>query len=175
MSFPGGNLACCFHGFHLIQERLFSFLLLSSLPLILFPCFFSFFLDSLIGFPVLDNFGGDSGDGLLKVRFLQLALPNDDDTPSFRLQFTPYFLIPLLVSGNLCRPELGVGFGNRIIFTVFVAMPEATVYKDNRPMLLEHNIRFPGKGLFVYSIAKTVMPKSETNDQFGSRVLCTNP
>ena len=111
-----------------------------------------------MGIPVPDNLLGNTGDGIVKVRFFQLALPDDDYAPAFRLQLTPYFLIPLLVPGNLGHPELSVGLGDCIILTVFVAMPEAAVYKDNRPILWQYDIRAAGKALIVYPVAKTLTP-----------------
>ena len=87
-----------------------------------------------MGIPVPDNFTSYPVDGLFKVRLFQLTLPDNDYAPAFRLQLSPHLLVPLLVPGDFSYPELCVGFGDRIILAVFVAMPKASVYEDNRPM-----------------------------------------
>ena len=84
---------------------------------------------------IAPNIRGNAINGILQYGFLQLALPNDDDIPALRLQLSPDVLIPLLIPRNLSHPEFCVGFGDRIILTVFVAMPKAAVYKDSRPIL----------------------------------------
>ena len=95
---------------------------------------------------------------VFKVRLFQLALPDNDDAPSFRLQLTPHLLIPLLVPGNLGHPELRVGFWDCIILTAFVAMPEAAMYKDNCPILWQYDIWPPREALIVNPVAKTLTP-----------------
>ena len=112
------------HGLHLFQERLFSFF--PGLPLlpVFLPSFSSVILSAAKNLSISADFISNPSDGLVKVRLLQLALPNNDYAPAFRLQLTPYFLIPLLVPENLSHPKLRVGLRDRIIFTVLVAMPE---------------------------------------------------
>lgn len=111
-----------------------------------------------IDFSVPDNFIGNPLDGFFKVSLFQLALPNDYDAPPFRLQLSPDLLIPFLVPGDFGPPELGVGFGDRIIFTVLVAMPKAAVNKDNCPILWQHDIRFPGKTFIIHPVTKPLAP-----------------
>jgi hypothetical protein len=138
---------------------LFSFF--PGLPLlsVLFPGFSSFFLGGSISFPVPDNLGRNPGDGIVKVRLLQLTLPDDDHAPAFSLQLSPDFLVSLLVSGYLCRPKIGIGFRKMASRATFVAMPKATVHEDYRPVFGQNNIRSTGKTRVVYSISKALIPK----------------
>ena len=161
-AFYKGFLVKRSEGFHLLQERLFSFFSLFSLPAILLPCFFSFFLNSAIGFSVPNNLTGYPVDCIFKICLFQLTLPDNDHDPAFSFQFSPDLLIPLLVPGDLGHPELGVGFGDRIILTVFVAMPKAAVNKDNCPILWQYDIRAAGKALVVHSVTKPLAPKGMT-------------
>jgi hypothetical protein len=165
------NLGTQSQGFHLFQESLFSFF--PGLPLlqVLFPSFSSFFLGGSIGFPVPDNLGRNPGDGIVKVRLLQLALPDDDHAPAFSLQLSPDFLVPLLVPGNFGHPKLSVGFGNSIILTVLVAMPEAAMHEDNRSILGQNDIRPTREMLLVYPVAKTLTPQTKTQTSFRASVL----
>ena len=146
------------HGFHLFQEGLFPFLPDSSLLPVFFPRFSPVFLSSKIKLAVPHNLSRYSIDGFFKVRFFQLTLPYNDDAPAFCLQFPPNFLIPLLVPGNLGHPKLGIGFGDRIILTVFVAVPEAPMYENNCVILWENNIRSSRQAFVIHSIAKTTAP-----------------
>ncbi len=144
--------------FHLFQERLFSFF--PGLPLspVFLPSFSSLFLGGAIGFPIPDNLVGNTSDGSVNIRLLQLTLPNDNNVPSFRLQLTPYFLIPLLVSCDLGHPKLLIGFRNYIILAVFMAMPEAAMHEDNRPIFGQDDIRTSRKPFVVYPVAKSLKP-----------------
>ena len=148
---------------HLILFNFFQKCLLplpsgSPLQEILVPRFSPVFQSSMIKLSVPHNLRRNPVDGFFKVRPLQLTLPDDDDAPAFRLQLSPYLLIPLLVPGNLSHPELCVGFRNRIILTVFVAMPEAAMHEDNRPIFGQDDIRTSRKPFVVYPVAKSLKP-----------------
>ena len=145
-----------------LQKGFLSFFSFPSLFSIAFPSCFSFFPYGLIGFPVPNNLADYLTDCLFKVSLFQLTLPDNDDAPPFGLQLTPYFLIPFLVPGNLGNPKLGVGFGDRIIFTLFVAMPKAAVYENDCSILGQHYIRPPGKALVIHSVPKAMMPQLST-------------
>lgn len=127
--------------------------------------FFSFLQDRPVDLPVPDDFGSNPSDGLLKVRFLQLALTNDNDIPTLCLQLAPDFLITFLVPCYLGRPELGIGLGNRIEFAVPVAVPEAAVDEDGGAILGKDDVRFSREFLVVYPIAKSLGPESVTQLQ----------
>ncbi len=111
-----------------------------------------------MGFPIPDNLVGNTSDGGVDIRLLQLALPDDDYAPAFSLQLSPDLLIPFLVPCDLGHPELGIGLGDCIILTVLVAMPKTAVHEDNRPELWQYDIRAARKALVVYLVAKTLTP-----------------
>lgn len=75
--------------------------------------------------------------------FLQFALPNNDDSPSFRLQRSPYFLVSLLIPCYFRHPEIGVGLGNSEIFAPLVSMPKTTVDEDDRAVFWKNNVGLP--------------------------------
>ena len=158
-------------GFDLFQERLCSFF--PGLPLlpVLFPSFSSFFLGGSICFSVPDNLGRNPGDGIVKVRLFQLALPDDDHAPAFSLQLSPDFLIPLLVPGNLCLPKFGVGLWDSIILTVLVAMPKTAVHEDGRPVFGQNDIWRPGKTIIIYSITEALTPKGVTQAKLRASIF----
>ena len=60
-----------------------------------------------------------------------MALPDDYDVPALGLQLAPHLLIPLLVAGDLGRPEVCVGLGCCGVLAVLVAVPEAAVDEDD--------------------------------------------
>lgn len=63
-------------------------------------------------------------ESVFKDGLLQLAFPDDDDEPAFCLQLAPHFLIAILIPSHLCRPEISVGLGNRIVFAAPVTFRE---------------------------------------------------
>ena len=69
------------------------------------PALFSFFLGSSIDLSVPDNLISNPIDGLLEVGLFQLALPDYDDAPTFRLQLSPHFLIPLLIASHVIQMQ----------------------------------------------------------------------
>ncbi len=77
------------------------------------------------------DFFGDSLDGLCEMRFLQLALPDDDYRPSEPLQLAPDLLVPLMITRHLRLPELRVGLRHRVFLAILVAVPETAVNEDD--------------------------------------------
>ncbi len=113
----------------------------SPFQIILFPRFSPVFPSSKIKLSVPHNLSRYPGDGFFKVRLFQLTFPYNDDAPTFCLQLSPDFLIPLLVPRDLCHPEFFVGLGDRIILTVFMAMPKAAMHKDDGAVFWKYNVR----------------------------------
>ena len=81
------------------------------------------------------------GNGFFQNHFLKLALPDNDNIPSFGFQLTPDLLVTFLISGDLGRPESNVGLGHRIKLAPIVTVPKASVDKDNCMVLGKDNIR----------------------------------
>ena len=114
-----------------------------------------FLLSNAISFTISDYFLLDPLNRLIHPPLLQLAFPNNDNTPPLCLQLSPDFLIPFLVSCHFGYPEIRVGFGNCVILTVFVAMPEATVDEYDRSVFWKDDVGASGEAFIVYPIAET--------------------
>lgn len=123
----------------------------------------------MVGIAVPDDFSGHAVHRVFEAVFLQLALPDDDDIPALRLQLAPDFLVSLLVPSHLGRPELSVGLGDSVVIAALVAMPEASVYKDNRPVLWQRDIWFSRQISFIDPVAEPQAPKSTTQLQLRLR------
>ncbi len=108
---------------------------------------------------VLNDFFRHADDGLFEGVFLELAFPNDNDRPAFGLQLAPDFLVTLLVSGHFCRPEVGVGLGNRVELAGFVTMPEAAVNEDDRAIFRKHNIWRTREAPVIHPVAEAILPE----------------
>lgn len=81
-------------------------------------------------------------------------------------QLAPDFLVAVLVAGDFGRPEVGVGFGDRVVFAVFVAVPEAAVDEDDGAVFGEDDVGGAGEALDVYSIAEAQVPEGVAQAQF---------
>lgn len=154
------------HRFHLFKEGLFPFLPDSPLQPIFFPRFLPAILSHAKNIPVVPNLISNPIDGLFQNSLLQLALPNNNDTPTQSLQLPPYLLIPFLIPSNFGYPEFRVCFRYRIILTAFMTMPKAAMNEDSRPIFGKYNIRSPGKSLVVYPIAESMAPQCMTQPLF---------
>lgn len=150
------------NGFHLFQERLFLFFQDSSRLSVFFSCFISFLPCAAKKLSIVPNLISNPFDGLLQNTLFQLALPNNDDIPPQSLQLPPYFLVPFFVPSNLSHPEFRVCFRYRVILTVCMTMPKATMYKDNSSIFWKHYIRPSRKTLVIYPVATTLTPKGLT-------------
>lgn len=67
--------------------------------------------------------------GFIKM-FIYLTLPNDNDIPTGIRKHLDFFNIICHIFLELFLPEIHSGFRRRSIFTIWVAVPEATVNKD---------------------------------------------
>ena len=107
----------------------------------------------------MEDLGRNGLNCFLQNRLLQLAFPHDDDEPALGFQLPPDLLVPLLVAGNLGRPEIRVGLGDRIVFTILVSMPETAVDEDGRSIFWEDNVRRSRQSFVVHPITKSFSPK----------------
>ena len=98
-------------------------------------------------------------ESLFSVSGFQLAFPDDDDSPALGLQLSPLLLIALLVPDDLGLPEFRVGFGHGIVLATLVAVPEASVDEHHRPVLGQHDVRFPRQPLLIDPVAKPQTPQ----------------
>ena len=127
--------------FQQCMHPLFSYLLCLQ---ILLTGLTPLFLSHTKCFTVSDYFLRDTLNRIINTPLLQLAFPNNDNAPPFRLQLSPYLLIPLLITSNLCHPEVRVCLRCFVIVTAFVTMPKATVNENGRSVSWQYNIRLSG-------------------------------
>lgn len=98
------------------------------------------------------------GDGFVQDGFLQLALPYDDDEPTFSFQLAPDFLISLLIAGDFSHPEVGVCFWDMARFAIVMTVPKASVNENDGAVLGQDDIWGTGKSLDVHSVAEPQIP-----------------
>ena len=87
-----------------------------------------------------------------------MALPNNNDEPSFSLKLAPNFLVTLLVTGDLGLPKLGVGLGYRIVLAAIVAVPKTAMDEDNGAVLGKDDVGGAGEAFVVYPVSESLVP-----------------
>ena len=119
------------------------------------------------------------------LRRLQFTLPYCDAVPAHFSQFTLFLLVTLLVSSNLSYPELTIRLRNlaapRTLDVIFrltsyiihhvVSMPEASIYKDARPILPQYQVWMSWQPLVVQPIPEPTFPQSTPHNHLRLRVL----
>lgn len=135
----------------------------------LLPVFFagfpSFILSGEEGLSILVDLGGHCRDGFREPASFELALPDDDDGPAFGFELAPGVLVALLVPCYLGGPEVGVGFGDGVVFTVFVTVPEAAVDEDGCAVFGEDDVRFAGEASVIDAVTEAQAPEGFAEDQ----------
>ena len=125
----------------------------------------SFILSGAEGLAVLVDLGGHCRDGFREAAALEFAFPDNDDGPAFSLQLAPGVLVALLVPCYLGGPEVGVGFGDGVVLTVFVAVPEAAVDEDDGAVFGEDDVRFAGEVSVVDAVTEAQAPEGFAEEQ----------
>ena len=137
----------------------FPFLPIPLLPPVLLAGLPASRLKLPIALPVAANLGADPVHGGVQACLLQLALPDNDDTPALRLQHPPDHLVPLLVPGNLRHPELRVSLRYSIAPAAPVPMPETAVHENRGPVSRQHDIRRPRQAPHIRPIPESPPPQ----------------
>ena len=114
---------------------------------------------------VLVDLGGHRRDGFREPASFEFAFPDDDDSPAFGFQLAPCVLVALLVPCYLGGPEVGVGFGDGVVLTVFVSVPEAAVDEDDGAVFGEDDVGFAGEALVVDAVAEAQAPEGFAEEQ----------
>ena len=76
--------------------------------------------------------------------------------PAEAAQLDTFFYVSLAVAVNLLLPEFGVCLGHYKVLASFVAVPEATVDKDDGAVFAQYNIGCAGQEFDIYPVAVTV-------------------
>ena len=73
--------------------------------------------------------------------------------PAEVAQLDAFFDVALFVAFYFLLPELAIALWHYKIFAAFVAVPEATVYKDDGPVFAQDNVGCAGEPAHVYPVA----------------------
>ena len=150
-------------------QRSFSFFSGSHVLLVSFTGFPSTVLGGTKILIVAEDFCDDTPNGIFESSFLKLALPHDNDRPSFGFQLPPDFLVTRLVAGDLGCPKVRICLGDRVKLTVSVAMPETAVDEDDCSVLGKDNIGGAGKSLVIHLVTEAFSPKCRTQHELRFR------
>ena len=101
---------------------------------------------------------------------LQLTFPDDDDEPTLCLQLPPDLLVPLLVAGDFCLPELRVGLGSRVVFAILVAVPETAVDEDGGAVFGKDDVRGAWKLMNVEPVSESRLPEYTSQNSLRASV-----
>ena len=129
----------------------------------------SFILSGAEELAVLVDLGGHCRDGFREAAAIEFALPDDDDGPAFGFQLAPCVLVALLVPCYLGGPEVGVGFGDGVVFTVFVTVPEAAVDEDDGAVFGKDDVGLAGEAFVVDTEAEAQAPEGFAEEQLRLR------
>lgn len=111
---------------------------------------------------ILADFLGDAINRFVQNRFLQLALPDDDDRPPLGFQLSPHLLVTFLISCYFRNPEIRVGLGHSVILATLMAVPKTTVDKDDRAESGKDDVRGAGKASINHFVAESQAPECVT-------------
>lgn len=106
------------------------------------------------------------------VSVLNLALPDHEGSPSKFAQLSIGGAIACHVSCKLCLPEVDSCRRVRCEPTVFMPMPEASVYEDCSLVARDHKIRRAGKPAVVDEKPEPSTVEIAPDEQF---CLCVSP
>lgn len=104
---------------------------------------------------VLMQFCDDSFHCGVEDFAFQFAFPDGDYAPGEGFEALVVESVTFFVFPDLIHPEVGVGFGNRVVFAAVVAVPETSVDEDDRAVFWQNNIWSAGEGLDIDTKAKT--------------------
>lgn len=82
-----------------------------------------------------------------------------------------FFCIPGPVALYFCLPEVHVAFGEDVISATFMAVPEASVYEDDGPVLAEDEVGMPGQTRMIEPVAKATAEQELPDQQLWFGVL----
>ena len=98
---------------------------------------------------------------------------DDSYAPSMLPERLPGFPVLLPVACNLPAPELLPGGGPPEQMTV-MPVPEASVYKNDRPVLREQHVGLSGQPAVMQPVPEPSGMQGPTDEQFGSCVFPTD-
>ncbi len=87
--------------------------------------------------------------------------------PAEEAELDAFFYVALFVAFYLLLPELSIAFGQYEVFAVFVAVPEAAVYKNYGLILPKDNVGCAWEPAHVDSVAVTARVQVTAHEHLG--------
>lgn len=105
----------------------------------------------------------------VRLSALQFALPDGENAPSSTFQGVGDLTVPLLIAGELGRPEIGAWLRGRRFAAAGMTMPEASMNEDGGTVFRQDDVRASGQILAGDAIAKTqgVKPSTQVDLRLG--------
>lgn len=132
---------------------------LSALFLIEGAGLFSGCLDVAVSIAIPDDFSSNTVHGIFKAVLFQFAFPYDDDIPALGLQLAPDFLVTLMIASDLCLPKLCIRFWQSKVLAIIMAVPKATVNKNDCPIFWEYYVWSARQPMIIDKISITTLPQ----------------
>ena len=104
----------------------------------------------------------------------QLAFPQDDGVPPHQTELDALLHVALAVALNLGFPEGGVCLGQDEVRAIFVAVPEASVDEDDRPIFSQYNIGRAGQTFHVHPVAESAGEEVAAHHHLGLRIAASD-
>ena len=101
----------------------------------------------------------------------ELALPDDDDMPSGGFERGVLRDVAVMVAGQFRGPEFHVGFGNGILGTSLMRMPEASVDEHDRMPSGQNHVGMAGIAPVVFAEPKPPREQVPAHEYFDAGVL----
>ena len=159
-------IAQAISGFELCYKGGFPFLLGLPFLSIDFSALPSIFFGLAISLSILTDFRCDAIYRVVKDRFLQLALPDNDDIPPLGFQLSPNILVSFLIPCHFSHPKLRIGLGDSEILAPLVSVPETTVDEDDSAVLWEDDVGRTRQVSIIHLISESLAPECVTEFQF---------
>ena len=100
-----------------------------------------------------------------------MSFPDYYSVPAEKAELDAFFHVALYVAFYLLLPVLGIALGQYKISAVFVAVPEAAVYKDDGPVLAQDNVGGAGEPAHVDPVAVATRVQVTAHEHFGLGVF----
>ena len=91
--------------------------------------------------------------------------------PAEEAELDAFLYVALFVTFYLLLPELAIALWRYVVPAAFVAVPEATVYKDDGPVFAQDNVGCAGQALDVYAVAVAMGVQITSHNQFRFCIL----
>lgn len=110
----------------------------------------------------------------LPVLLRQFALPDRDDGPGERVEHLGALQVSFNIPRHLRLPEFHVRLRHNVFRASLMSVPEASIDKDDCPVLWQYEIGRAGQPAVIQPVSITPMPQLVPHNLFWVRVLGTD-